>query len=141
MNCVEKPAGFESRVCEALGVRWIGDGDQLFSVRVDLIAPDDTSTWVTPVATALKERLPFTNGSDRALVGVDQGRGHEGSPVVGLTFLLRADGFGPAADLAVETARSAAAEAGVTGGVYDVVLVPEQTVVLPEGELSIPMAD
>lgn len=135
------PAGPVTNICEAPAVRWIGEGEVLFSVRVDLIAPDDTSSWVTPLANALKDRLPFTNGTDRALVGVDQGRGHEDSPVAGLTFLLRANGFGEAAELAVATARAAGADVGVTGRVFDVVLVPEETLVLPEGERSIPMPD
>ena len=124
-----------------LCMRWAGNGAALFSVRVDLIAPDDTTPWITAVAEALKARLPFSNGTDRALVGVDQGRGHEGFPVVGMTFLVRADNFGAAADLAVDTARAAAADAGVMGRVYDVVLVPEDTLVLPDGERAIPMPD
>lgn len=122
-------------------MRWIGQGAQLYSVRVDLIAPDDSSRWVTPVADALKARLPFSNGTERALAGVDQGRGHEGSAVVGLTFLLRADDLGAAASLAVETARAAGTDAGVAGRVFDVVLVPEDSLVLPEAERLIPMPD
>ena len=60
-------------------MRWIGEGAQLFSVRVDLVAPDDSSHWVTLVADALRARLPFSSGIDRCLAGVDQGRGIEGS--------------------------------------------------------------
>jgi hypothetical protein len=105
------------------------------------MAPDDDGRWVSLVTESLKGRLPFSNGSDRALIGVDQGRGHEGAPVVGLTFLLRAWDFGGAARLAVETAVAAGAEAGLTGRVYDVVLVPEDTLLLPEDERRIPMPD
>lgn len=122
-------------------MKWIGEGAELFSVRVDLVAPDGTNRWVTPVAEALVERLVFSGGTERSLAGVDQGRGHEGAPVVGLTFLLRADDFAGAATLAVETACAAGADAGVTGPVYDVVLVPEETVVLPPEERVIPMPD
>jgi hypothetical protein len=93
------------------------------------------------LAEALVALLPHTNGTDRSLVGVDQRRGHEGSPVAGLTFMLRADGYGPAAELAVATAQAAGAAAGVTGRVFDVVLVPEDTFVLPESERDIPMPD
>jgi hypothetical protein len=122
-------------------VRWVGDGVQLFNVRVDLVAADDSGRWVAPLATALEARLPHSDGAARALAGVDQGRGHEGSPVVGLTFLLRADDFGAAANLAVETANAASADAGMSGRVYDVVLVPEDSLVLPESECVIPMPD
>ena len=122
-------------------MRWIGEGAQLFSVRVDLVAPDDSSRWVTLVADALRARLPFSNGTDCGLAGVDQGRDIEGSPVVGLTFLLRADDIAAAANLAVETARAAGVDAGVAGRVFDVVLVPEDSLVLPEEERFIPMPD
>jgi len=140
----------EPALCPALGevrsarlqpMRWVGEGAEFFSVRVDLIAPDDSARWVTPVAEALQARLPFSNGSERALIGVDQGRGHEGSPVVGLTFMLRADDFSSAAQLAVETARAAGADVGVSGRVFDVVLVPEDTLELPDSERIIPMPD
>jgi hypothetical protein len=106
-------------------MRWIGEGPELFSVRVDVIAPDDDDRWFLLVAEALNSRLPFR---DPAVVGGpagDQGRGHEGSPVVGLTFMVRASDFGAAANLAVETALAAASDVGVRGPVYDVVLVPE----------------
>jgi hypothetical protein len=45
--------------------------------------------------------------------------------VVGLTFMVRASGFGAAANLAVEAALAAASDVGVHGPVYDVVLAPE----------------
>jgi hypothetical protein len=106
-------------------MRWVGEGPQLFSVRVDVIAPDDDDRWVKLIAGALNSRLPFR---DPAVVGGpagDQGRGHEGSPVVGLTFMVRSSGFGAAANLAVETALAAASDVGARGPVYDVVLAPE----------------
>jgi hypothetical protein len=122
-------------------VKWVGEGPELFSARVDLTAPDDDARWVRLVAASLMQRLPFSNGTGRALIGVDQGRGHEDAPVVGLTFLLRATDFAGAARLAVETAVAAGADAGLTGKVYDVVLVPEDALVLPEEERRIPMPD
>lgn len=122
-------------------MRWIGEGTELYSVRVDLVAPDDDHRWVSTAADALVQRLPFDSGGPSTLVGVDQGLGHEGLPVVGLTFLLRASGFGDAARLAVATATVAGADAGIAGHVYDVVLVPEDTLVLPVSERTIPMPD
>ncbi|MFZ6003497.1 MAG: hypothetical protein ACOYXM_06125 [Actinomycetota bacterium] len=122
-------------------MRWIGEGSELYSVRVDLIAPDDSGRWVSLLADALKEVLLFSNGTDRSLIGVDQGRGHEGDPVLGLTFMVRAGDIGEGARVAVDAATTAAERVGVTGRVYDVVLVPEDTFLLPEEERDIPMPD
>jgi len=97
-------------------MKWVGEGPELFSVRVGVIAPDDDSRWVKLIAGALNSRLPF---HDPAVVGGpagDQGRGHEGSPVVGLTFMVRASNFGDAAQLAVETALAAASAVGCVAG-------------------------
>jgi hypothetical protein len=119
-------------------MRWIGEGPELFSVRVDVVAPDDDDRWFQLVAGALNSRLPFR---DPAVVGGpagDQGRGHEGSPVVGLTFMVRASDFGAAANLAVETALAAASDVGVSGPVYDVVLVPENPRTLGTAATFIP---
>jgi len=119
-------------------MKWVGEGPELFSVRVDVIAPDDDSRWVKLIAGALNGRLPF---HDPAVVGGpagDQGRGHEGSPVVGLTFMVRASDFGEAAQLAVETALTAASDVGVPGPVYDVVLVRENPRNLGEAARFIP---
>jgi hypothetical protein len=119
-------------------MRWIGEGPELFSVRVDVIAPDDDDRWFQLVAGALNSRLPFR---DPAVVGGpagDQGRGHEGSAVVGLTFMVRALDFGAAANLAVETALAAASDVGVSGPVYDVVLVPENPQTLGTAARFIP---
>ncbi len=136
-RCLVRP----SLACEALWVKWTGEGRSLFSVRVDLVAPDEDAGWGERAFDALIKRLPFTSGTGRALAGADQGRGHEGVPVVGLTFLLRATNFGEAADLAVETAVAAGEEAGVGNRVYDVVMVPEDSLVLPESERTIPIPD
>lgn len=122
-------------------MKWVGVGPELFSVRVDLVAPDGDSQWVGLLADALIRQLPFGDGRDRAFAGVDQGRGHEGSPVVGLTFMVRATDFGGAAQQAIDTALAAGADAGLRGRVYDVVLVPEDALVLPEAEREIPMPD
>jgi hypothetical protein len=131
-------ASLDRTVCEPVVMRWVGDGPELFSVRVDVIAPDDDDRWVKLIAGALNSRLPFR---DPAVVGGpagDQGRGHEGSPVVGLKFMLRASDFGEAAKVAVETALAAASDVGVPGPVYDVVLVPENPQTLGTAARFIP---
>ncbi len=122
-------------------MRWVGDGPELFSVRVDLVAPDADGHSVGLLADAVIRQLPFGNGGDRDLVGVDQGRGHEGSPVIGLTFMVRGMDYGSAAQLAVDTALAAGADAGMPGRVYDVVLVPEDALAIPAAEREIPMPD
>ena len=122
-------------------MKWTGVGPELFNVRVDLVAPDGDAHRVTRASEALIRRLPFTNGNGRALAGADQGRGHEDEAVVGLTFLVRAVGFGAAAELAVETARAAGAEAGVGDRVYDVVLVPEESLTMAESDRYVPIAE
>jgi hypothetical protein len=119
-------------------MKWVGDGQELFSVRVDVIAPDDDSRWVKLIATALNSRMPFHDPTVVGGPGGDQGRGHEGSPVVGLTFMVRASGFGDAAQLAVETALAAASDVGLPGPVYDVVLVPENPRTLGKAARFIP---
>ena len=130
-----------SLACDALWMKWTGEGDSLFSVRVDLVAPDEDARWTQRAYDALIPRLQFTNGTGRTLAGADQGRGHEGVPIVGLTFSLRATNFGAAADLAVETAVAAGEEAGVGNRIYDLVLVPEDSLVLSESERTIPIPD
>lgn len=121
-------------------MRWAGEGPDLFSVRVDLVAPDGSGHWVAAVADALIALLPFGDGSPH-LAGVDQGRTHEGGPVVGLTFLVRAASFADAARTAVETATAAGENAGAGGRIYDVVLVPEEGFTLPETVRHIPQPD
>jgi len=112
----------------------------LFSVRVDLVAPDGSSHWVAALADALIALLPFGDGPPH-LAGVDQGRGHEGGPVIGLTFLVRAVSFADAARTAVETATAAGADAGAGSRMYDVVLVPEEGFTPPETARRIPQPD
>jgi hypothetical protein len=103
--------------------------------------PTTTIGGSAPRPTHWVQRLPFNSGGPSTLVGVDQGLGHEGLPVVGLTFPLRASGSGDAARLAVATATVAGVDAGITGRVDDVVLVLEDTLVLPVSERTIPMPD
>lgn len=121
-------------------MRWAGEGPDLCSVRVDLLAPDGSSHWVAAVADALVALLPFGDGPPH-VAGVDQGRGHEGRPVIGLTFLVRAESFADATRTAVEAGTAAGVDAGVGSRIYDVVLVPEAASTLPDAVRRIPQPD
>jgi hypothetical protein len=88
-------------------------------------------------------QLPFDDGAARAGGGVaaDQGRGIEGRPVVGLTFWVRANDVGDAANTAVEAARRAGMESGVGSELYDVVVIPSPAVASPDDPVDPPMPD
>src|SRR5437879_13745071 len=117
---------------------WAGDGRELWHARVDLIAPDGDAARVERAHRALLTLLTGDDGA--AMAGVDQGIGVEGQPVIGLSFWVRAGDVGSAATTALETARAAAASDGLAGpAYYDVVLVPEDAVVMPVQEHSIRM--
>jgi hypothetical protein len=67
-------------------VRFAGDGDDLWHVRVDLIAPDDDGRRVTPVADELRRLLNEDDrparSTDRAyLPEWDASSGHDGQTV------------------------------------------------------------
>ena len=118
-------------------MHWVGDGSELWRVRVDLFAPDSESGRVPAVHEALQCKLTETDGAARPWgdSAADQGRGIEGRPVIGLVFWVRADEVGPAASLAVETARRAGAESGVGPELYEVVVLPSTSVRWPgEGD-------
>lgn len=121
-------------------MRFAGSGDDLWHVRVDLIAPDDDGSRVTPVAEELR-RLLHGDDTGPGNGGADQGIGVEGQPVVGLTFWVRADDLGAAAVTALETARRAGSAAEVGPGYYDVSLVPRSAILMPEDDHTIDMAD
>jgi hypothetical protein len=111
-------------------VHWVGDGSELWRVRVDLFAPDSESSRVPATHQGLQRELTQTDGA-AGLWGdsaADQGRGIEGRPVIGLVFWVRADEVGEAASLAVETARRAGAENGVGPELYDVIASPSTAV-------------
>jgi hypothetical protein len=106
-------------------------------VRVDLFAPDSEGGRVPAVHEALQRELTETDGAARPWgdSAADQGRGIEGRPVIGLVFWVHADEAGPAASLAVETARRAGAESGVGPKVFDVIVSPSTSVRWPgEGD-------
>ena len=108
----------------------MGDGSNLWRVRVDLFASDDNGNRVSACARELDRLLTGDDGSGGGS-GADQGLGVEGLPVVGLVFWTRADDVGSAATLAVETARQAGRSHGVGPRLYDVTVIPEDAVVMP----------
>jgi hypothetical protein len=122
-------------------MHFAGDGEHLWHVRVDLIAPDDDGRRVTPVAEELRRLLHDDERIGRGGGGADQGRGSEGRPVVGLTFWVKADDLGAAAVTALETARRAGSAAEVGPDYYDVSLVPRSAIPMPEDEHTIDMVD
>lgn len=114
-------------------MRWVGNGSELWRVRVDLFAAD-RGDRVAAAHQALERQL---TESDDALrrpgeSGADQGRGIEGRAVVGLLFWVRADDVGEAARVAVETARRAGADSAVGTDLYDVVVIPNAAVTSPD---------
>jgi hypothetical protein len=112
-------------------VKWVGNGSELWRVRVDLIAPDHDSGRVPATHEALERHLTETDGAARRPGdwAADQGLGREGDhPVVGLVFWVAADEIGQAAALAAETARQAGADGGVGMELYDVVVIPHAAV-------------
>jgi hypothetical protein len=118
-------------------VHWVGDGSELWRVRVDLFALDGESGRVPATHQALQRGLTETDGAARPWgdSATDQGRGIEGRPVIGLVFWVRADEVGEAARLALETARRAGAESGVGPELYDVIVSPSTAVRHPgEGD-------
>src|SRR6266480_4419931 len=119
-----------SRMCHAWLMRWAGEGSELWRVRVDLFSPDADSRLVSVVARSLESLL---TGDDRDAddhsYGVDQGLGITERPVLGLVFWVRADDVGAAAARAVEVARDAGGAAGVGPDLYDVTVIPRDSVV------------
>jgi hypothetical protein len=124
-------------------MRWVGDGSELWRVRVDLFAPDSEAARVAGAHHALQREL---TGSDctptrPGEVAADQGTGIAGRPVVGLSFWVRADDVGQAASTAVETARRAGTDSGVGVDLYDDVVIPNAAVARPDDPAYPPMAD
>jgi hypothetical protein len=117
---------------EARGVIAAGVGSQLWRVRVDLFAEDESAHRVQAAWDALRSLLTTDGrGDGPGDLGADQGTGATMQPVVGLTFWVRADDVGAAASTAVETARSAGASCGVGPDLYDVTVIPSNAVAEP----------
>jgi hypothetical protein len=115
-----------------LAMRWVGEGSDLWRVRVDLFAEDDNGVRVTTAHHALQRQL--TSDDEAGMPGevaADQGIGIEGRPVVGLLFWVRADDVGLAARTAVETACRAGTDSGLGSELYDVVVIPSAAVANP----------
>ena len=114
-------------------MHWVGDGTELWRVRVDLFAADGEGDRVPATHQALRRQLTETDGEARPWGDsvADQGRGIEGRPVVGLVFWVRADEVGQAASLAVATARRAGTESGVGPELYEVTVLPSSAVRWP----------
>jgi hypothetical protein len=124
-------------------MHWVGDGLELWRVRVDLFAPDPSSHRVRVTHQALQHELTETDGATRRPgdSAADQGLGIEGRPVVGLTFWVRANDVGQAATLAVDAARRAGAESGIGTELYDVVVIPSTSVARENDPSYPPMPD
>jgi hypothetical protein len=123
-------------------VRWAGEGRRLWSVRVDLIAPDGDGSRVAIAHESLLGLLVHDDGvGGHPGSGIDQGIGHEGRPVIGFTFYVRADDVGSAATTGLAVAEAAGPAAGVGPEFYDVVVVPHSAIVVPLDEFEIPRPD
>jgi hypothetical protein len=113
-------------------MRWVGNGSDLWRVRVDLFAEDHSGARVAAAHQALQCQLTSDDAAEAAGdVAADQGLGVEGRPVVGLLFWVRADEVGLAARTAVETARRAGTDSGIGTELYDVVVIPSAAVARP----------
>jgi hypothetical protein len=124
-------------------VRWVGNGSELWRVRVDLFAADRDSARVAMAHEALQREL---TASDEAVgrpgeVAADQGTGIEGRAVIGFSFWVRADDVGQAARTAVEAARRAGADSGAGTDLYDVVVIPNAAVARRDDPAYPPMPD
>ena len=113
-------------------MRWAGTGAELWRVRVDLFAePRDARRQINAAVEALKSLLPFSDDEKAHGVGADQGTGATRRNVVGLLFWVRANDVGGAAATALDVARRAGAGEGIGPELYDVVVIPRASVVLP----------
>jgi hypothetical protein len=107
-------------------------GEDLWRVRVDLFVDEADADSFDAMAERLGSRLTGDNKpEDPGEFAIDHGLGVTARPVLGLLFWVRADDVGGAARSAVDAARSAASECGMTFDLYDVTLIPAQAVVLP----------
>jgi hypothetical protein len=124
-------------------MHWVGDGSELWGVRVDLFAPDRDGASVAEAHDALQREL--TASDDAATrpgeVTADQGTGIAGRPVIGLSFWVRADDVGQAARTAVETARHAGTDSGVGTDLYDIVVIPNAAMARRDDPAYPPMPD
>lgn len=114
-------------------MRWVGEGSELWRVRVDLFVERarPVKPQMNEIAKSLKSALTGNDGDAATGVGeatLDQGTGAANRPVIGLLFWVRADDVGQAALTAVDVARRASASAGAGPDLYDVVVIPRTAV-------------
>jgi len=128
-----RPAGAHYRARMA---RYIGEGAQVWRVRVELFAkdPDDRmeAAW-----RSLDRMLPVDDGRELAApynwgFAVDQGIGD--ASVVGFLFAVRADGLGTAAERAVDFVRGVGVDCGVGPELFKLTLIPAE--VVPVGQME-----
>jgi hypothetical protein len=110
----------------------VGTGPEIWRVRVDLFADDDAPARPFAAAESLRSLLTEKRGdAGPGGCSADGGTGAAPDPVVGLLFYVHAQDIGDAAMTALATAREAGATCGVGPGLYDLVLIPLDAVVLP----------
>lgn len=128
------PGDVPSRVvCHPARMRWVGDGRELWRVRVDLFADDDDGRRASAAADGLRSLLTGGDGvPGPGEASADQGLGVANRPVVGLLFWVKADDVGEAATIAVRTGQRAGTGRGVGPDLYDVTLIPRKAVVFPD---------
>ena len=102
-------------------------------MRVDLFAEDADASRVSAAVEGLGRLVTGDDGNlDRRGVDGDQGVGIAKRPVVGLLFWVRAADVGGAATIAVDAARRAGSGCGVGPALYDVTVIPSDSVALPD---------
>lgn len=118
-----------------------GVGLLLWRTRVDVFAPDESGDQVGPIGDALRRSMEGeSDGLDA--IGVDQGTGVAGRPVIGMIFWVRGDDVGSAAAHARAAADAAVQEAyGETWRLYDVTVIPEDAIARPGDREYPPLPD
>jgi len=86
-------------------VRWAGEGEELWFVRVETFVEGDSARLVEPAWQALEALLVHGSASEERH-GADQGTGLA-EPVVGMVFSVAATTAGAAANTAVAVAVAA----------------------------------
>ena len=118
-------------------MRWVGDGTDLWRVRVDLFAErrEPVRRQVNGVYERLSGMLTESDGdatTDPGVIGVDEGTSFTRRNVIGMVFWVRADDAGAAAMRAIDVARDAGATEGAGPEFYDVIVIPRAAVVFPD---------
>lgn len=120
-------------------VRWIGDGQELWYVRVELFVEGDSAGLVGPAWTALTDLLSGDDDDDGAGPATDEGTGMAEWPVVGVVFHVKADNVADAAQLAIDTASKALKDA--SRGLYGMTLIPASSAPRQHDPMFPPLSD